>query len=100
MSLRIQIYHPSVHLFEILISSGSISGYITRHGFRVASTQIFWYVTLEALCYMYNGDLSDRYVRLPENDVDLPENYADLFNKYMQIYLLVVINFFSDKSYQ
>ena len=50
--------------------------------------------------YMYNGDLSDRYVRLPENDVDLPENYADLFNKYMQIYLLVVINFFSDKSYQ
>ena len=30
------------------------SGDITRQGFRVTSGLIFWYVTFEAMWYMYN----------------------------------------------
>ena len=37
----------------------SASGDITRQGFRVSSELIFWYVSLEAMWYMYNVDLSD-----------------------------------------
>ena len=32
----------------------SASGDITRQGFRVTLGLIFWYVTLEAMWYMYN----------------------------------------------
>ena len=33
------------------------SGDVTRQGFRVTSRLIFWYVTLEAMWYMYNVTL-------------------------------------------
>ena len=33
----------------------SASGDITRQGFRVTSELIFWYVTLEDMCNMYNN---------------------------------------------
>ena len=62
-----QMYMPVVHANSLLTMNDlvyihsldfllipSASGDITRQGFRVTSGLIFWYVTLEAMWYMYN----------------------------------------------
>ena len=46
-----------------------------RVTYRVTSELIFWYVTLEAMWYMYIVDLSVIYVDLSDHYVDLSETY-------------------------